>query len=137
MGRICARCGALIREGERHVCPMRAARKQKPGKHTRTKEEEAARAKSEPFREGYGAGWRSARKACIARTGGACAVCGRAVYVSDNRGGWRKVRRDFGGVHHLRPLSAGGTNDQSNLVVLCAECHGRAHKKGAVRPRKG
>lgn len=26
-------------------------------------------------------------------------------------------------VHHIKPLSQGGTNDYSNLMALCASCH--------------
>lgn len=26
-------------------------------------------------------------------------------------------------IHHIKPLSAGGTNDIANLVCLCEECH--------------
>jgi 5-methylcytosine-specific restriction enzyme A len=33
-------------------------------------------------------------------------------------------------VHHLRPLSAGGTHDNDNLQPLCGPCHAWAHGKG-------
>jgi 5-methylcytosine-specific restriction protein A len=26
-------------------------------------------------------------------------------------------------VHHIRPLSQGGTHDESNLMALCSSCH--------------
>jgi 5-methylcytosine-specific restriction endonuclease McrA len=32
--------------------------------------------------------------------------------------------------HHIVPLFAGGTNDDTNLQVLCDDCHKRKHKKG-------
>lgn len=32
-------------------------------------------------------------------------------------------------VHHVVPLSAGGTNRHGNLVTLCQSCHLRAHNK--------
>ncbi len=30
-------------------------------------------------------------------------------------------------VHHKIPISKGGTNDESNLIVLCEKCHADAH----------
>ena len=30
-------------------------------------------------------------------------------------------------VHHIIPLSSGGSNARSNLITLCEECHGRIH----------
>ena len=30
-------------------------------------------------------------------------------------------------VHHIVPLTAGGTNDQHNLIALCKSCHSRIH----------
>jgi hypothetical protein len=29
--------------------------------------------------------------------------------------------------HHIIPKSKGGTNDKSNLILVCIECHGKAH----------
>lgn len=31
-------------------------------------------------------------------------------------------------VHHIIPLAAGGTNDEDNLVALCASCHNKVHQ---------
>lgn len=28
-------------------------------------------------------------------------------------------------VHHIKPLSEGGTNDENNLMALCKSCHSR------------
>ena len=30
-------------------------------------------------------------------------------------------------VHHIKPLSVGGTNDQYNLMALCHSCHMKLH----------
>ncbi|MCR5355770.1 MAG: HNH endonuclease [Lachnospiraceae bacterium] len=32
-------------------------------------------------------------------------------------------------VHHIKPLSEGGTNDFDNLMSLCKSCHSRVHAK--------
>ena len=30
-------------------------------------------------------------------------------------------------VHHIKPLSEGGTHDQENLIALCKSCHAKIH----------
>ena len=32
-------------------------------------------------------------------------------------------------IHHLIPIVVGGDNRESNLIPLCAECHGLIHNK--------
>ena len=32
-------------------------------------------------------------------------------------------------VHHIKPLYAGGTNNDDNLISLCSLCHIRRHKE--------
>ena len=34
-------------------------------------------------------------------------------------------------VHHIRPISEGGTHDESNLMSLCVSCHERIHQRGS------
>jgi len=36
-------------------------------------------------------------------------------------------------VHHILPLSEGGTHDESNLMSLCASCHAKIHAKRGDR----
>lgn len=31
-------------------------------------------------------------------------------------------------VHHIKPVSQGGTNDDSNLMSLCRSCHTKIHR---------
>lgn len=38
--------------------------------------------------------------------------------------GWKETTRD---IHHIIPVSKGGTNDLSNLVVLCPNHHRMVH----------
>ena len=36
-------------------------------------------------------------------------------------------------VHHIKPLSQGGTHDENNLMSLCKECHSRITAKEGGR----
>ena len=36
-------------------------------------------------------------------------------------------------VHHVLPLSEGGSNDEGNLMSLCKSCHSRIHAKRGDR----
>lgn len=55
-----------------------------------------------------------ARTKIINRDGGYCLRCG----LEDET----KLE-----VHHILPVSQGGTNDDSNLATLCSHCHEAAH----------
>jgi hypothetical protein len=57
-------------------------------------------------------GWSSTRVIAIRRAGNACEVCGHSENVN---------------VHHVKPRSLGGTDDPSNLRVLCPNHHAAAH----------
>lgn len=59
------------------------------------------------------AGYLSVRSSVMARDNWTCDCCGR-------RGGRLEV-------HHICPLYARGTNDVTNLITVCAECHDRIH----------
>ena len=39
-------------------------------------------------------------------------------------------------VHHIRPLSKGGTHDESNLMSLCTSCHSRITARESGRWRR-
>ncbi len=55
---------------------------------------------------GYDAAWRAVR-ARFLREHPVCARCGRPATT----------------VHHMRRKRAGGSDDEDNLVALCASCH--------------
>lgn len=40
--------------------------------------------------------------------------------------GWNRTSLD---IHHIRPSHLGGTNEHSNLIALCPNCHRLAHEK--------
>jgi DNA-directed RNA polymerase subunit RPC12/RpoP len=58
--------------------------------------------------------WREARAAALERAGYKCSKCGSHNDLH---------------VHHIKPVSKGGTDALSNLAVLCADCHRAVHKR--------
>lgn len=66
--------------------------------------------------------WMLIRVAVFERDGGRCRVCGRAVKLST------RILPAQAHVHHVNYKSAGGTDDMSNLVLLCLPCHDAEHR---------
>ena len=64
--------------------------------------------KATPARE-----WEGIRQKALAEQGRRCGKCGKAGRME---------------VHHKVELQRGGTNAQSNLLVLCRDCHIAAHR---------
>jgi 5-methylcytosine-specific restriction endonuclease McrA len=56
--------------------------------------------------------WWDIRKEVVARDGGKCRSCGSPATE----------------VHHILPLSRGGTTTKSNLISLCHGCHDKRHR---------
>lgn len=74
----------------------------------------------------------SVRKDAIDIHGFECAACG--FNFEEHYGDWGK---GFIEVHHLKPLSENKgdeteTNPQTDLVVLCANCHRMVHRKKGI-----
>lgn len=65
-----------------------------------------------PSRRGYDIKWRRVRAAFL-RKHPACADCGGEATE----------------VHHIVPLSAGGTHRWENLMPLCKVCHSRRTRR--------
>lgn len=57
--------------------------------------------------------WEVLRSEALRSQGRRCSACGKAGRLE---------------VHHVRPLSEGGSNDAENLAVLCRDCHIQAHR---------
>lgn len=57
--------------------------------------------------------WAEMRHAVLDRDDSTCQGCGAEDVALQ--------------VHHIVPLSCGGTNTFRNLISLCEECHGRIH----------
>lgn len=45
--------------------------------------------------------------------------------------GWKEATCD---IHHIKPKKEGGTNDNSNLIVLCPNCHRKVHDHLLIIP---
>lgn len=60
----------------------------------------------------YPENWEEIRKQVLVRDGHCCGNCGSFNDLH---------------VHHIVPLSKGGTNQLSNLRTLCKECHTKIH----------
>ena len=112
--RLCPTCGKPVPAGE--PCPRCGARK-----YRRTPEQERERNARNPTRKSYGsAEYRRNRQIALDITGGRCAMTG--VRIAEKIGGeWSMLGN--GGVHHVVPLSEGGTDDLSNLMPLCTKAH--------------
>lgn len=54
---------------------------------------------------------------------------------ADRRCEWCEEQIDQPEVHHITPRSEGGSNDRSNLIVLCPTCHRKADS-GAISRSK-
>lgn len=64
-----------------------------------------------------GSQWMKARQQALVDGSYTCVDCGR-VHSSNE-------------VDHDKPLEQGGSNDQSNLVVRCIQCHAEKSKREA------
>lgn len=62
-------------------------------------------------------GWWEINKLVVKRSGGIC-----EAYV-----GGRRCMSKGREVHHIVPLSKGGTTTMANLVHLCQQCHDARH----------
>ncbi len=125
--KVCPRCGKPYRTpGHCPKCEKaRAAQNVKamPSKSKRTKAQECKRREKNPWRTHYqSAEYRRARQVALTRTNGCCAVSG--VRIADVVGG-KWVMRGNGGIHHVVPLSRGGTDSPDNLVPLETSVHNR------------
>jgi 5-methylcytosine-specific restriction endonuclease McrA len=61
-------------------------------------------------------GWWGIRAKVWKRDRGLCVACARRDVITPGKE-----------VHHIIPLSKGGTTAMSNLVTLCLECHTARH----------
>jgi len=74
-----------------------------------------SQAKKQAATAGYPPNWNELRHQVYTRDNHTCQNCG-ATSVELH-------------AHHVVPLSAGGTNNTSNLTTLCASCHTKVHPR--------
>lgn len=88
------------------------------------KQARASRLVAREYRNGdmYGDDWETTRRAILVRDRYTC---------QDRRCGvrWPPPMHGKLHVHHVQPLSRGGTNAHSNLLTLCHPCHRRVHEE--------
>lgn len=136
--KVCPRCGKPYRTpGHCPRCgkarPERGAG-HAPSRSKRTKAQESKRQDENPWRSHYrSAEYRRARQVALTRTNGCCAVSG--VRIADVVGG-KWVMRGNGGIHHVVPLSRGGTDSPDNLVPLETSVHNRIDAELRARMKK-
>lgn len=72
-------------------------------------------------------GQAKAKRTILSKTGGVCEACHTKM-----------PEVEMLHIHHVMPVSRGGTNAMSNVVVVCPNCHALAHWMdrtfGATRP---
>lgn len=94
--RPCPKCGTLTTKGYCDAHKPKAWRTTRTSRHAR----------------GYGTAWDKLRKQILMRDKYLCQEClrkGRPIQATN--------------VDHIRPKSAGGTDDPKNLQSLCELCH--------------
>ena len=67
----------------------------------------------------------AARARVLSRNGGRCEVGAEGCFGAAHH------------VHHIRRRSQGGTDDDGNLLALCAWCHDYVHAHPAVSYGRG
>lgn len=131
---ICAYCGSPLPKGKKKYCCTLH-------EHLwwyRVYEEEIARPGHRPSIPGA---WDYVRDAALGAAGHKCQQCGKTdtMMIRDIRAQmqgkpyWEIQQRinefAYFEVHHIVPLSHGGDSQLDNLVVLCVECHRKAHRE--------
>lgn len=128
---LCPKCGKPVPKGQ--GCPRcKKPKDQRTNHGIRTADQERKRNIAESWRAQYSnAEYQQARQLAIAATQGRCAKCGLPVAIYR---GTKWYTGNYGGVHHIRALSEGGSNNPNNLVLLCIPCH---NATDAARRRNG
>lgn len=71
--------------------------------------------------------WDLAKTVALMRDGYSCRICGNSPVVSENEGGYNKLKLEVE-VHHIIPRMVGGSDSTKNLITLCKGCHVKTFK---------
>lgn len=69
-------------------------------------------------KEAYGSSWQHLSTTVREQASWQCSKCHKSMF--NNK---QQLH-----AHHIIPLSKGGSNAQSNLIALCADCHSQEHQ---------
>lgn len=106
---LCDECGTQLPAGRRNRGLTTCSHACNAKKWERLKEEErTAKGKRPLF-------WNTFKYECFSRDNYTCQKCGSTEKLE---------------CHHKIPVVNGGTNELSNLITLCHDCHAKAHPKG-------
>ena len=84
----------------------------------------------------FGLYWDTIRREIIERDNHVCKICG-ATHSKRELDEWRKWHRYCGcEVDHIKEVADGGTDDRTNLRVLCHGCHVAKTKDEAYKRRQ-
>jgi 5-methylcytosine-specific restriction endonuclease McrA len=76
-------------------------------------------------RADYGDDWERTAEEVLERDNYTCRDCGKPVR-----------RTSLRAVHHIIPLSRGGTNRKNNLKTQCDDCHAKKHPHLQKQPKR-
>ena len=118
--RMCPTCGMVVSG----PCPRCSRARKAPARSRKDARREGERREAAPWRRRYRSKeFKRASQVALSRTQGRCAATGERI--ADWRGGRWVMRRGKGAVHHIVPLSRGGTDSPDNLVPLCTRVHNK------------
>lgn len=100
------RCPALVRDSK--YCDLHQ-------QHENASRRQYDQQRGTMTARGYGVAWQALRKEILLRDGYECQHC--HCFVGHRR--WDAH------VHHVVSKAKGGTDDPSNLIVLCGPCHSK------------
>ena len=101
-------CGQLVRDGSGYCAAHKRSQTGSFADHERGTRHE----------RGYGTDWDKRRKRILERDSGLCQECLRNGYVKT------VGNKPFSAyVDHIVPKAQGGSDDDTNLQVLCRSCH--------------
>lgn len=132
---LCDICGNQIPDGRKRrgitTCSPKCNKKKNELWAIKTEEEERKLIGERPTFF-----WQTIRNECFERDNFTCKgtlpdgnICGKIARSYEFEGKRYICTGEGFEAHHIIPISRGGTNEVSNLITLCYDCHKREHSK--------